>query len=488
MKKRHVALALALLPTSVLAADHFLLIGGGPSPRASEAQIEYNVNWVVASLRDLVPDAAISVFFAGGADAPNTAVELRPRAAEASLPMSALASIYGEEGENRLLYRAHRVPDVVSSTRRDVLATELERRLVAMRPGDQAMIIYNGHGSWASDRSQNALRLWDESRLSVREFETLLGRVDPAVPVRFVFTQCYSGAFSRAVYPKAQPSLLLASGKRCGFFAESSERESEGCSASIELGDYRDYTTYFFAGLTGKDRLGRPVAAARDRDADGRVSPFDAHLYTLLEGYNGDLPRSTSEDYLERWMPWYGRWLETGSVPGNIYGELAREMARRAGLPEDGRGLGVALTEGYNALLREQQGVTARRGELVRHADSMRLAMQRRLERRWPMLAAPYTAAYRDILNAEGDSIEHFARADSAFANLRANEDSISAVDVQLIDLDRRISRLDKLRRTRMLARALNLLDRTAARRHRDAYQQLRQCEALPLGKAPPPA
>lgn len=487
MKTRHLLAAIVLLPTSVLAADHFLLIGGGPTPSASEAQIEYNVNWVVASLRGLVPDAAISVFFAGGADSPNTAVELRARSDTGRIPLSALASVYGRESENRLTYRAHQVPDVVSSTRRDVLVGALEDRLTSLKRGDQAMIIYNGHGSWAPDRSQNALRLWDESRLSVRDFEAMLDKVDPSVPVRFVFTQCYSGAFARAVYPEAQPSLLLASGQRCGFFAESSERESEGCSASIELGDYRDYTTYFFAGLTGRDRLGRPVPTAADRDGDGRVTPFDAHLYTLLEGYNGDLPRSTSEDYLERWLPWYGRWVETGTTPGNIYGALAKEMARRAGLPEDGRRLGAALTDGYNALLMEQRQLNSRREREVRQADSLRQSMQRRLERRWPTLAAPYTAAYRDVLLAEGESIDSAARADTLFGALKSAEDSVSSLDVRLIDVDRRISRLDKLRRTRMLARALQVLDRTGQRRHREAYRQLRQCEALPL-KAPPPA
>ena len=336
--KRRVAIALlALVPASLWATEHVFLIGGGPDPASSEAQIEFNVKWVAASLRAMLPGSPITVFFAGGRRAPDTVVELVPRADSAAVAMAGLAAVYGDELGNRFRFRAHTVDDVTASTERDSLLPVLTKYLTSLRPGEQAMIIYNGHGSWARNRSDNALRLWKQTSVSVRDFEALLAKVDPQVPVRFVMTQCYSGAFARAVHPGAEPSLTLAGGRRCGFFAESPDRESEGCSASIELGDYRDYTTYFIAGLTGRDRFGRPTPKALDRDADGRVTPFDSHLHTLLEGYNGDLPRSTSEDYLERALPWYQRWIGTSTLPDNVYGRLAREMAVQYGLPADGR-------------------------------------------------------------------------------------------------------------------------------------------------------
>lgn len=483
MKRRAHALALAatLLPATLWATDRFVLIGGGPSPSASEAQIEFNVKWIVASLRELLPSADVTVYFAGGADAANTAVELLSRTDSTTFPLETLASLYGESHENRLRWRPHTVADVATSTERDSLLPALTAYLEELKAGDQAMIVYNGHGSWEPDRSDNALRLWNKSYLSVRDFEKVLARVDPAVPVRFVMTQCYSGAFARAVYTDAEPSLELARGTRCGFFAESSERESEGCSASVELGDYRDYTTYFISGLTGRDRLGREVAKATDRDGDGNVTPFDSHLYTLLEGYNGDLPRSTSEDYLERAQPWYLRWVGTARVPDNIYGRLAREMAQRYGLPEDGRALGRALRQRYDSLQAEIAATTAAAIEIETKATRVRAAIREDVEQKFPPLANPYTELYRRLLVENLGVVEAEIRSHERYRELGEHEAQLEAHELRLIDLDRLLSQLDRLRQARMMARALAQIERQSGQEVQAAYGQLRACEALPL-------
>lgn len=473
--------ALVLIPAALLATDHFIIVGGGPKPSSSEAQIEYNVKWVIAALREIVPQSVVSVWFGEGATSERGAVELLSRHAEPQPPLDALASLYGEADANRLTYRPHRVEDVLGTTERDSLIPALQRYLRALRPGDQAMIVYNGHGGWDRDRAENTLRLWDETTLNVRDFERLLAQVSPAVPVRFILTQCYAGSFARAVSPDAALTLDLAKGQRCGFLAESADRQSEGCSASIDLGDYRDYTTYFFSGLTGKDRLGRPVAGATDRDGDGRVSPYDAHLYTLLEGYNGDLPRSTSEDWLERWQPWESRWVGTGRLPENIYGVLAREMARRAGLPEDGAALGAALAAAYRSLTRANTAALRASDSLEQAAEETRERIREPIERRWPELGAPHTAGYRELLARGTDAVEDAIRADPRFAELLRLQDARAALEPGLVDLDRRISQLDKVRRTRMLARALDQLERRGKAVHQEAYRRLRVCEALPL-------
>lgn len=483
MRRRLLLALLALVPATVWANDKFVLIGGGPSPDASEAQIEFNVKWVVASLRGLLPTADVTVFFAGGKNPPpNTAVELLPHA-DTALPYEALAAVYGHSVENRLRYRAHTVENVAGTTERDSLIPALTAYLAGLKAGDQAMIIYNGHGSWESDRANNALRLWNKTYLNVRDFERLLAQVDPQVPVRFVMTQCYSGAFARAVHENAAQSLTLARGTRCGFFAESSERESEGCSASIELGDYRDYTTYFISGLTGRDRLGREVAKATDRDGDGNVSPFDSHLYTLLEGYNGDLPRSSSEDYLERAQPWYGRWVGTSRLPDNVYGHLAREMAVRYGLPEDGRGLGRVLRARYDSLALELERVTSETEALEDAADETRAAIRAKLEAAFPELKTRYSGELSQLLVAPTEPLEAAIRADENYRKLVEQERALEAQELHLIDLDRLMSQLDRLRRARLMARALAQIGAQGDAGVQSAYEQLRACEALPLGR-----
>ena len=480
-RKLAVVSALALAPVSLVAADHFWIIGGGPTPQASEAQIELNVQWVVESIREMAPDALIHVFYANG-DGPEPAtVEHMAELDERASTFDALARVFGEQEGNRLRYREHRIEGAEGGTAADALLPELGRQLAALEPGDQGMIIYNGHGSWAPDRASNALRLWGESTLDVREFETLLSGVDAEVPIRFLFTQCYSGAFERAIHPGAEATLDLAPGNRCGFFAEDEDRLSEGCSASIKIGDYRDYTTFFFAALTGRTRLGDPVEGRRDWDGDGEVTPFDAHLYALVEGRNADLPRSTSEVYLERWQPWYLRWLGTDRVPDNLYGDAARIMAEQNDLPASAGSLGAELDRRYTALLARVQEQTTRQQNARARARALQNALQTRVGERWPTLLHPYTAGYAETLAGDLEDVSAFIADQPEYDQLVALQDEADDLTVQLMELDRDVNQIEKLRRTTMLARSLAQLERHGSDEEVAAYEQLRSCEALPL-------
>lgn len=482
MKKRIVlALGLVAAPASLLASEHFWIIGGGPRPEASQAQIEFNVDWVVTSLREMVPDAVIHVFYANGTGPEPATVELLTEPDAEAHDFEALARVFGAPDAVRVRYREHRVENVEGSTRADALVPELGRQLAALEPGDQGMIIYNGHGSWAPDHAGNALRLWGETALDVREFEGLLSRVDSAVPVRFLFTQCYSGAFERAVHPGAADVLALAPGRRCGFFAESEDRESEGCSASIDIGDYRDYTTYFFAALTGTTRIGEPVDP-QDWDGDGVITPFDAHLFALVEGRNADLPRSTSEVYLERWLPWYARWLGTDRIPENLYGRAARQLARDNGLAESEAELGRALESRYREVVDRIAELTASQMERDQAAAALEAELQARVTERWPSLSHPYTAAFRESVSTDMVAIDAFIVAQPEYEELVRAQEGVRSLEIEVMEADRELSQLEKIRRTRVLARALDQLERHGSESDLAAYGRLRSCEALPLG------
>lgn len=481
-KKILLLAALLSLPASLLAADHFWIIGGGPTPSASEAQIELNVQWVVESIRELVPDALVHVFYANGTAPGPAAVEHVSEPEEPAESFEPLARVFGEVEQNRLRYRPHRIEDVEGGTSAESLMAALGRQLESLEPGDQGMFIYNGHGSWSPDHAENALRLWGETSLDVREFEELLGGVDPRVPIRFVFTQCYSGAFERAVHPEAQATLDLAPGNRCGFFAESEDRLSEGCSASIRIGDYRDYTTYFFAALTGRTRLGAPLSDRVDWDEDGQITPLDAHLHALVEGRNADLPRSTSEVYLERWQPWYLRWLGTDDLPDNLYGRAARELAAQNGLPEGAAALGAELDRRHTELLARISEETALQEDAYRRSGALQSSIQETLARSWPALLHPYTASYAETVASDLADISAAIEAHPAYAELVDVQRSIEERIVTLMELDRDLSQVEKLRRMRMLARALEQLRRHGSEEELEAYGQLRSCEALPLG------
>jgi hypothetical protein len=71
-----------------------------------------------------------------------------------------------------------------------------------------------------------------------------------------------------------------------------------GCTPAVNEADYRDYSSSFFAGLSGRDRTGKPVPSA-DYDGDGKVSYAEAHAFAKVDEYTTDLPISTSETWLQ---------------------------------------------------------------------------------------------------------------------------------------------------------------------------------------------
>jgi hypothetical protein len=157
-------------------------------------------------------------------------------------------------------------------------------------------------------------------------------------------------------------------------------------------------------------------------------------------------------------------------------------MARRNGLPEDGVALGSALKARYAAVVDSNAATLRAYEELAALTETSRSEIRQRIELRWPELAHPYTAMYRRLMVDSADLLDATARRDATFPALQAQQARLAKLDLELVDLDRRISQLDKLRRTRMRARALDQLQRRAGATHRAQYEQLRRCEALPLG------
>ena len=474
---------LLLISPAASAADYVWVIGGGPTPAESQAQIEANVNWVVRVLKAYPGKRRIRIFFAEGRKPGKDVVAWKPRG-ESKASMQPLARVFGEQMANDDHYYEQDVPGVIGSTTADHLEKRLAREFSRLKPGDRALIIYNGHGSinYPSDTARNALRLWDNSHISVRTMYRIMNNINPAVPVRFVFTQCFAGGFGRLVHPGASDTLRLTKADRCGFFAVAQDKESEGCSPSVNIGDYRDYTTYFFAALHGRTRTGKPLPVNPHLlHGDGRVSLYEAHLYALSEAHSTDMPRSTSEMFLERWQPWYVRWVDTGAEPDNVYSRLARRVAKENGLPPSGRALIRAI--GVRRRVLEQ-----RRRELRREKDNLRRRIQasqnqirEAIGMRWPGALAPYTLNFARFLKTDLNAAQEFILAQPGYGSLVAMENRVVAIDDQQLHVKRDITQLDKVLRLRRLARLRYDFHLDASARDRAAYHRLLSCEKLPL-------
>ncbi|HVJ29339.1 MAG TPA: hypothetical protein VNA66_03445, partial [Gammaproteobacteria bacterium] len=316
-------LILLVVATPAMAETRVSLIGGGNTVDHSQVQIEANVGWLQTMFRER--DIEARTYFGAGDTA-------EPDVAYLALPEPSSSTTEALSNESRVQFRRHQLPDVSGSTRRPELMEALRRDLASLPPGDDALVIFNGHGGLdRADTRNNYLKLWGDGRMTVSDLETLLDAAPQGAPVRFVMAQCYSGAFASLIYDDPQAASGFRS-NRCGFMSEAADRLAEGCGLSLEEAEFRDYTTYFFAALGGRMRSGEPIEQRLvDRDRDGVVSFRESHFYALVSAPSSDLSRSTSEQYLEDWSPWYLRWDSLGENGSSIYWSLAEELARRYG-------------------------------------------------------------------------------------------------------------------------------------------------------------
>ena len=425
-------LLLTVAATPALAETRVSLIGGGDTVDHSQAQIEANVGWLQQLFRER--DVEARTYFGSGNEGEPDVAYLVPT----ELASTAVQPI---PEEPRVRYRAHELPDIAGSTRKPELAESLRRDLSSLPPGDDALVIFNGHGGIErADTRNNYLKLWGDGRMTVADLEKLLDAAPPGAPVRFVMAQCYSGAFARLIYDDPRTATGFK-GNRCGFMSEAADRLAEGCSLSLDEAEFRDYTTYFFAALGGRTRAGEPIEPqAVDRDGDGVVSFRESHFYALLNAHSSDLSRSTSEQYLEDWSPWYLRWDSVADGSGSVYWSLADELAQHYGWPT--RPTALAALRGQYA-------------RAVDEADARRVIAQKELR------ALEQQPAADDTRHRE---LEQQRAAQMAGRELR--------------DATRMLTQVEKIYRLRQLARLEQALERYGNEEERGRYGELVQCEA----------
>jgi hypothetical protein len=430
---------LLVVAAPAMAETRVSLIGGGNTVDHSQVQIEANVGWLQTMFRERDIEAR-TYFGAGDASEPDVAY-LAP--AEPSP-----GSIGTLPNDPRVQFRRHELADVSGSTRKPELMEALRRDLSSLPAGDDALVIFNGHGGLdRSDTRNNYLKLWDDGRMTVSDFESLLDAAPQGAKVRFVMAQCYSGAFASLIYDDPQTASGFRS-DRCGFMSEAADRLAEGCGLSLDETEFRDYTTYFFAALWGRTRSGEPIEQRLvDRDGDGVVSFRESHFYALVSAPSSDLSRSTSEQYLEDWSPWYLRWDSLGENGNSIYWALAEELARRYGWTP------------RPAALSELRG---RFASAVDAADERRQVAQQELRalREQPAEGLAYGTA----------KAWHEAVIDQQRAAETASRESR--------DASRMLTQVEKIYRLRQLARLEQALARYGSATERSRYGELVQCES----------
>jgi hypothetical protein len=281
------------------AEDFFLTIGGGYAPSGNQASLERNVLYFQRVLREQQLDASPhAIFFADGKSSER---DLQVIDRE-SVPKAnrLMAEFFGDSEDLGLSYRDHQVPEVRGSTRPENLRQWFSEVGSRIQGGDRLIIYVTAHGNQSSDRRDpynTTIATWNNTSLPMKELVRLLDGLDREVQVIAIMVQCHAGGFSRFMFNEGDPDKGLSAQRRIGFFATVHDRSAAGCTAEIDEASYVEYSTYFWAALSGRDRAGRPVDPP-DYDGDGSVTFEEAHAYVILNADTIDLPMKTSGEYL----------------------------------------------------------------------------------------------------------------------------------------------------------------------------------------------
>lgn len=304
-----------------LGFSRVLLVSGGPDARNNQYAIESNARYVASLTRNakwrrvLFADGkSTSRTIAAIVDTPRTRAravaswigELDPPAETVALRAPTLWPLNGAATPASIGQNLAAFAKSDDANRRQAPGNRAQQR---------ELVYFTGHGSpgrtFLGDDFDNTLYAAWEGDFSTRELARDLQRSKSKAPLVLVMVQCHGGGFANAMFQNGDPNKPLWNRDFCGFFASTAPRPAAGCTSQVNERDYQDFTTHFFAALSGISRDGRPVSGA-DYDRDGRVSLAEAFAYANINDDSIDVPLCTSDAFLRRiFTPEGNAWHQT---------------------------------------------------------------------------------------------------------------------------------------------------------------------------------
>jgi hypothetical protein len=462
-----------------------LLVGGGPDRESNQVGIESNVRYVA---RVLPSGAKRTILFADGNPREAT-VQFDPQGLETSRAgyaageeaYSLIFAVQEETGEGALAYRAPKLPSLDGPAQKPTIARAFDalgRDLAASR--QPVLLYFTGHGSQGDDDSVH-FDLWGNSTpLSVRDLAADLARIPAQVPVALVMVQCFSGGFANLLFEGGNPEGALVDRDLAGYFAATAERMSSGCTPSLDEADYQDFTSYFFAALSGRDRVGRKVSGV-DYNHDGRVGMDEAFAYVLVSDEDIDVPTCTSDGFLRRFVPGVDEEVFRAGFPQTLSWATPAQAAALQGLS---RKLNLTADDRLSAAYTEFRGMgstrgRARRSQLATTRERLRRKYQAQMEAEFPALRDPSSQGYADARKRAIRRLDSLANSGALADLLQAEEDLQQAREQPQYTLRQtRILRLLRLAKSVILAHRLESAgDQTLLTR----YHRLRVAEERSL-------
>ncbi len=385
-------------------APRTLMVGGGPSLDSNQVGIESNVRYLNALLPPQAPRITLfadgdlkhaTVLYNDDKSAGRDAASSRSSGEQAS--GERVLQLLMSQGEDASRWRKPRLGGRLDgpSSRAAIanafarLGRETAREAASNGQAARPLLLYfTGHGD--SDKrgyENNLYSLWGEEELSVRDLAGHIARLPAQAPVVVVMVQCYSGSFGNLLFAGGDAKGATIGRDIAGFFASTKERMAAGCTPEVNEAEYHDFTSYFFAALCGRDRVGRRVTGA-DYNGDGRVGMNEAFCYTLARDESIDVPVCTSDVFLRRFVPKpdaevFAMPYEQAKAWATPAQRAALEaLSSRLKLSGEGR-----LSAAMNRLRAWQNGDEDGSGEQIyRRFMALRREGRREVLRRWPQL------------------------------------------------------------------------------------------------------
>jgi hypothetical protein len=238
---------------------------------------------------------------------------------------------------------------------------------------------------------------------------------------------------------------------------------------------------YFFSALTRTSLSGTDVSdRVIDFDGDGKISLREAHLYAVYGSINTDIPRSTSEVYLDAWQPWYLRWLTYDRpLSDNVYAQSARLIAATLDIDEDNLSRAARTSETRIAALDNTIKVLeSKKEETKKNIQDVQATLKHQVLLRWPQLANAYSQEFQDFFTSTAyHTLQHWISSSDSYTLLEKNQEQLHAQEIELLELNRRKAALLRLKRMIHLGRLMDQLDRHGSEQEKKIYTSLVECE-----------
>ena len=476
-----ILLCCVVVTDGAMAQSRVIILGGGAGPDSSELSIERNVAWV----SDILTEAGISgfdVMFASGSNGNVDVKEWDHDKLDIDIWLP-LARVLSSKSSLMTIYRKNLVANLEQASTRENVIDLLKKRLQELTAGSDILIIYQGHGGHAPrDTNKNYLRLWGGTTLAMDELIDVFSTQPKNTNLRFVFPQCYSGPFVKLIHNDPDDFTLdTVSTQRCGFIAVPDNRQSEGCTVEEEESKYVDFSTYFFAALNGRSRLGQPLAFNPDQNDDGVVDFREAYFYAYMTASSRDVPRTTSEYFLELWEPWYVRWLPINLVDvNNKYKQVAVHIAKQVGIEltleqDDFIKVVYAHREKYDSAYRD---ATKKFDVLKKQEKSIRDKLKSEINYRWPQAKHAYTDDFLLFVENDLAQVTQWLTSQTKYKELIALQDKIELIEDKVLNTEREQGMVMRLSRALYLAKLHHAFIRFGSSKHLKRYDELLECES----------